>query len=454
MRRWGWLLGLAALVLVSAATGRAAVPPQASAVLAAGLLLIAMWSPTAGLAALITAGMLSPWALPTGTATQLDLMLPLLAALCAGWLARALWHRDLGALLPTVGVLPLAAFALVATLSFAVASLARGCGYTAPLPAQVGALAGLLLPAAGCVVAADVLDRTWSARLSWLLLALGTVYAIGRLVPALAFLTRPLFDPFADGSLFWVWVVALAAGQALANRRLHAEWRLALAWLAIVFLYVAVSERRDWLAGWVPPLAAVTMMLALAAPRTALAVAVAGALAALPVAGRIVNRLAEAGNLYSLSTRVDAWAIMRQLIGAHPILGLGPANYYHCTPLFQIRGYNVHFSSHNNYLDVAAQTGVLGLLCLLAFVGACTAAGLRLWRRAEPGFERGFACGCLGGLAGTLVAAMLGDWWLPFVYNVTLAGLRAGVLGWIFLGALLAVSRDADAHKVPRGSQA
>lgn len=444
----GWALGLAALLLASAATGRAAVPPVVSALLASGLLAVAAWSPRAGLAAVITAGMLSPWALPTGTRTDLDLIVPLQAALCAGWLVRALWRRDLGALQPSLAVLPLGAFGLVASAAFVTALLTTGCGHSAPLRAQAGALAGLLLPIGTCVVAADALDRRWAERLTWLLLALGGVYLLGRLVPALVFLTRPLFDLYADGSLFWVWLVALAGGQAVANRRLPAEWRLALAWCVVLLLYIALHERPQWLGGWVPPLAAVAVTVAVAAPRLAVAVAVIATLVALPAAGYLRGFLAgglnSPDNLYSLGTRLDAWAIVLRLIAAHPLLGLGPANYYHCTPLYPIRGYTVHFSSHNNYLDVAAQTGVLGLLCLLGFAGACAGAGLRLWRHAAAGFERGFACGCLGGLCGTLVAAMLGDWWLPFVYNLTLRGLRASLLGWIFLGAMLARARDVD----------
>ncbi len=55
------------------------------------------------------------------------------------------------------------------------------------------------------------------------------------------------------------------------------------------------------------------------------------------------------------------------------------------------------------------------------------------------GFARGYVYACLGGLAGTLVAGMLGDWFLPFVYNIGLAGFRASMLGWLFLGGLVAV---------------
>jgi hypothetical protein len=38
-----------------------------------------------------------------------------------------------------------------------------------------------------------------------------------------------------------------------------------------------------------------------------------------------------------------------------------------------------------------------------------------------------------------LVAGMLGDWVIPFVYNVGLSGFRASVLGWIFLGGLVVI---------------
>jgi hypothetical protein len=34
---------------------------------------------------------------------------------------------------------------------------------------------------------------------------------------------------------------------------------------------------------------------------------------------------------------------------------------------------------------------------------------------------------------------MLGDWFLPFIYNVGYEGFRSSVLAWVFLGGLLAL---------------
>jgi len=47
----------------------------------------------------------------------------------------------------------------------------------------------------------------------------------------------------------------------------------------------------------------------------------------------------------------------------------------------------------------------------------------------------------LGGLVGTLAAGMLGDWILPFVYNVGLHGYRSSVIFWLFLGGLVALEQ-------------
>jgi hypothetical protein len=34
----------------------------------------------------------------------------------------------------------------------------------------------------------------------------------------------------------------------------------------------------------------------------------------------------------------------------------------------------------------------------------------------------------------------LGDWLVPFFYNVTMHGFRSAVLPWLFLGGLVAIS--------------
>jgi O-antigen ligase len=131
---------------------------------------------------------------------------------------------------------------------------------------------------------------------------------------------------------------------------------------------------------------------------------------------------------------------MAEIIKVNPIFGLGMANYYWYTPLFPILGYRVSFNSHNNYIDIIAQTGLVGLICFLWFFGELWLFGWHIRNRVPEGFPRAYVMGSLAGIVGTLSLAALGDWVIPFVYNVGLEGFRASMFGFLFLGGLVAIA--------------
>ena len=145
-------------------------------------------------------------------------------------------------------------------------------------------------------------------------------------------------------------------------------------------------------------------------------------------------------NEYSLMTRLEAWKILWQIFQISPLIGIGPSNYYWYTPLFPILGYPVNFNSHNNYVDLVLQTGVLGLVCFGWFFAALGLVSWQLRTTAPPGFARAYVYGAIGGIGGTLLAGMLGDWVIPFVYNIGYEGMRSSLLGWIFMGGLVAIN--------------
>ena len=101
----------------------------------------------------------------------------------------------------------------------------------------------------------------------------------------------------------------------------------------------------------------------------------------------------------------------------------------------------MQFNSHNQYVDLLLQTGILGLACFLWFAWEVGWLGWRLRTQVPPGFAQAYVYGALGGLVGTLTAGMLGDWVLPFVYNVGLDGFRDSVIAWIFLGGLVTLEQ-------------
>jgi hypothetical protein len=122
-------------------------------------------------------------------------------------------------------------------------------------------------------------------------------------------------------------------------------------------------------------------------------------------------------------------------------LGLGLSNYYWYTPLFPILGYTSYFSSHNNYVDLIAQTGLIGLACFLWLAWQIGRLGWELRSEVPDNFAKAYVIGALGGLAGTLATGMLGDWILPFVYNVGMVGMRSSLFAWMFLGGLVALEQ-------------
>jgi 4-amino-4-deoxy-L-arabinose transferase-like glycosyltransferase len=250
----------------------------------------------------------------------------------------------------------------------------------------------------------------------------------------------------ASGSLTWIWLAALAGAQAALNAALNWRLRVLLALAVVAELYLALGAGREWVAGWMPALVALATVAFLAAPRLmALAAAVGGVALAGRIAALLGRVLSTGDNQYSLDTRLDAARILlTDVLPANPLLGLGPSNYYQVTPLFPIRGYSVNFSSHSTYVDLLLQTGILGLACFAWLIWVIARAGWRVRAGAPSGFARAYALGALGALAGMLAAGAIGDWLLPFPYNVTLDGLSASLPGWVFLGGLVALGRARE----------
>lgn len=407
-----------------------------------GTFAVLRW-PSLGPVGLIVASLTIPFGIGTGTDSEINVAIIGVVALFGLWVLDVLLRRD-ARLTPWRLYVPLFALPVVATLAFAF-------GYkpeipfadVAPLRAQVGGLAIFWIsPVALVVVGRQVRGSRWLHALTWVYVVLGGVY-IGARLAHISIVTATVFQPgVTNGSLFYVWLVALSFSQAAFNEMLRIPFRLGCAAIAASALYLGFFQVRDWNSGWVPPLVAVGIAILIARPR------VGGPVAILSAAGLVLNSEAVRGLLlndykqYDILTREAAWTTLIPLIKINPILGLGPANYYWYTPLFTILGWNVRFNSHEQYMDLILQTGILGLVCFVWLVAEVWQLGFSLRSRVRPGFPQAYVYGALGGLAATVVAGFLGDWFLPFVYNIGFVGFRASVLGWIFLGGLIVLHRE------------
>jgi hypothetical protein len=405
-----------------------------------GSVLTFMCWPPLGLIIASVVGLVIPFLGPSG----LSVTMIVVALLVGLWLLDMLVRqRDLR-LVSSRTIWPLLAFVIVAIFSFGLGLLPW---FTfaphAPLGAQLGGLSIVVfLACTFLLVANQIHDLGWLRRMTWVFLAFAALQVLIRSVlPEAGLPTRNLLQP--TGAAFSLWLVAMAFSQAVFNRDLHLGWRLALAGLVLTSLYVAFILKFADKSVWIPPLVCIAAIIGFRSWRAGLVMALAGALVALYLKTSVM-----ATDEYSVATRFDAWLIMAEIIKTNPVWGLGFANYYWYTPLFPIRGYAVQFNSHNNYVDIIAQTGLVGLVCFLWFLGEVGWLGWRLRKHAPPGFARAYVYGAFGGLVGTAVLGMLGDWVIPFFYNIGLQGFRSAMLPWLFLGGLVSLEQIARQERI------
>jgi hypothetical protein len=378
---------------------------------------------------------------PLGIGSYLNEPMLMVTALAALWLLDMVVRERRLTLVRSAPILPLLALIVVAVLAFANGQLLWFLfASPAPMTAQLAGLALFVLSAAAFLLAASRLrELRWLRYVTWLFLFFGALFFVSRVAPGLG--VGRLLAPGLHGSLFWVWLVALSLAQALFNERLDSRWRAALALFGVAILALGFFQHRDWASAWMPALGAALVVVWLRSWRLALLLLVLGVATKLALEPGLIGDLITADE-YSINTRWLAWQIvLGQIAAVSPVLGLGPANYYHYTPLFPILGWYVQFNSHNQYVDLVAQVGLLGLFCYLWFSAALARLAWRLRTEAPAGFARAYVYGVLGGLAGTLVAGMLADWTIPFVYNIGLRGFRSSVVAWFFMGGLVAIEQ-------------
>lgn len=407
-------------------------------------LLVQLENPFLGLAVLVAMAVAFPLEFRGPAGVMMSTPLPLTALVCAVWLLRILVvSRD--AIDSSRVVYAALALMGVTLLSFGMGQFPWFASGGAPLPAQIVevglfVLSALLFLAVGHQVE-SLAQLKW---LTWILIGAGAIAATVQSFPdQLALVGRMTTRPGSVGSLFWTWLLALSFSQALFNRQLSPFARACLLGVTGLVLFHGLVQVRSWASGWLPPLAAMGVIMLMRFPRLTIGVGMVAVPVALLFGGDLVASLMGEES-YSLSTRQGAWATLWGLVERSPILGTGPANYYYLTENISIMGWYVRFISHNNYQDLLVQTGIVGLLVFVWFALEAMGMILRLRHRLAPGFPTAYLIGALGGLAGSMLSGMLGDWIIPFYYNAGILGFRSSLLFWLFLGGVLAMKRMAE----------
>jgi hypothetical protein len=326
---------------------------------------------------------------------------------------------------------------LVSILAFAIGQISWfPFARQAPIDAQIGGFAIYFFLVLAMILTANILrDVRWLKAIVWTFIGLGFIYVLGRTIH-LDIIDRIYAHGVYANSMFWMWMVALPLSQAIYNNHLNFRTRVMLYGVVVLTFYVAFVQQNDWKSGWVPA-ALVAAVLVGWKFRKVIPFVV-------PFVAAVGFYLAQdliATDQYSWGTRVDAWLVVLGISSTSPIIGLGFANYYWYAKVFTIRGYYIKFNSHSQFVDIIAQTGILGLACFMWILFEIGRLAYKLMNQLPEGFAKAYSYGIFASVFGSLMAAFLVDWLLPFAYNIGLDGVRASILPWVFFGGLISLEQ-------------
>ncbi len=144
---------------------------------------------------------------------------------------------------------------------------------------------------------------------------------------------------------------------------------------------------------------------------------------------------------WAVVERMAHWQSAWYMFSDHPWLGVGIGNYVPVYPIYAMPNWDEPLGhAHNYYLNIAAETGLVGLTAYLILWGACLRAGWRALRHASD-YWGGMALGILGILTHLTVHNFFDDLYVHGMY----------IHFAILLGLLYVINRSPErAYRIIR----
>ena len=455
-RLWIWLVVTGVLLAAVFFGLRTSRMPLFLSVAGIGAFVL-LQQPVLGLLAEVAAALVARLEIGTGTEVALNPATLLVPALLAVWVLDMMRRGEVR-FAPSRVNRPLLLFVLAGLLSLVIGlgtwdpAVPRSGNFTLVQLAQWAIFAFAAI--AFWLTSNLVQDEASLRRLTFFFLALAGGLAILLVMPGSSALVGRVATGAVNCAPFWMLLAALAGGQLLFNQELATGWRLFLLVTWGTVLAFAFFLKRDVVSQMVGVTAVGGVLAWLRWPRLRWPVILLlAALAASGVLSSTVYEFAGGADEWAHSglSRLDLISRVIQVTMRNPITGLGPAAYRPYAgmePLSHRRAYwvNPRINSHNNYVDLFAHGGLLGLGLFFWFAIEVAGLGLRLRARFAEGFAAGYVNGMLAAGAGALALMMFADWILPFVYNVSFGGFQAAIPVWLFLGGLVALEQIAQSE--------
>ncbi|HET6443785.1 MAG TPA: O-antigen ligase family protein [candidate division Zixibacteria bacterium] len=412
-----------------------------------GVVLYLAEKPELSLVLLLLGAFFIPLEISATAAVSVNVVIFIVLVIAGLWIAQGLRHRQIQ-IVQSRTMVPMLVFLIVAAISWLYGNASWDIRFPRPtnlLFVQAGQYAIFILSFIAYFIAAQQPQKV----LRWITFGFIILGALAIFARYGGILGRPfqlvLTDAAGNGS-FYVWFTALAASQAIFNRQLKTQWRYGLIIAAILVPLLGFFFSASWTSSWLPP---VFVLLFLIWLRSRFSAGFLVGLIVIFVISGLVFRFFdwEFERELSVGGRLILWEAVWNLAKTQPILGLGLTTYhqYHTfIPLLTEHGawYTPNVNSHNLYLDIFAQMGIVGLAVFVWLAAEIGAQTWRLRQRFSNDFNSAYVAGAFAGLVGTLIASGIAEWMLPFVYNVGLKGFRFSVFIWIFLGGLVILEKS------------
>ncbi|NMB87745.1 MAG: hypothetical protein GYA17_05265 [Chloroflexi bacterium] len=384
---------------------------------------------------ILLAAAFSPFYLDTGTNSVIVDGLLLTILFVGIWVLKMFVVDKRFHLYPTPMNFPLLAFIVVVPISllwsivFRDASIQAWGSFTM---VQIATSAVMIMLACSYLLVANVVRNVKDLKtLYWIMLIAS--------IAGLLYEFRVIGFEVSTGGLFTMWVICLLTAMALFNTKMPVVARLAVLALAIIWFDYSFGIRITWLSGWLPAMAALGFLFYSRSKKLFILLLLVAAVIFVSNTNYFEG-VYQAEHSESGVTRYMAWLKNWEVTSQHFLFGTGPGGYavYYMT-YFP----NEAMATHSNYIDVVAQTGVVGLIFYLWFFVAQALFGLRFLKRirGRGDFVEGLAYATMAGTIGCIVAMAFGDWLLPFPYTQGISAYDYVIYSWMFMGALVALER-------------
>lgn len=412
-----------------------------------------------GVLAIVISSFFIRFTFSTGSSTAVPASLLISAFVVMVWILSMLVRRRL-ALLPGKYVAPTLIFILLCALSVPYSWLLlrpdifgnggtgrSGISFTF---VQLGGVTLMILLPTVMLMTANVLKKeVWFKVLFWIVIAVAIPELLSRLgVLRLSFAGIAL----GTGASYALWVVAMAMGQALFNTSLPKPVRVFLVALAATWIYFGAEVGTTWFSGWMPATIALMFIVLMRSRVAFFALLVLGLLIFSTRVDHYIEYIWHDAVAYD-SNRFEIWQVIifdLTLTKTNFLFGAGPVGYL---PFYETYYPGNAWVSHNNYVDIFAEVGLVGFSVFLWLLYGVFRGGWDQRKQMRTPFMTAFNYSVLGGFFGTLFAMGLGDWHIPFVYNIGIPGFDVAVYGWLLWGAMLAL-RNVEPPAAPTNAQA